>query len=130
MSDVIKPVFEDKTRKTYYWLGMPCKFSDDPDLAFLPEAEDGGRALALPAEAKPQQLFDTAMPLLGQVYADAKRQSMMQGGLSPLMPLAQSIQVVWIFAAQEMEEVNTKILKLQSKVEELEKKLDQVIGGT
>lgn len=110
-------------KPTNYWLGEPSKYMPGRmDLDGLPDEDAGGREFALPPDMSPADLFDHVAPLLMMLNQQALRG---QGpGQPPPAPalLVQGIQMVWIFASQE-------IMQLKEQVAELQHELDALKGG-
>lgn len=106
-----------------FWIGPPSKY--DPrraDLESFPEGDLGGRELGLPLQTSPQEMFDTTVPRLVVLQAQAQQrfQSGAERQLHPFGILAQSIQATWMLTSQQFARQQAEIDTLKETVKRLE----------
>lgn len=120
-------VLDFSPKFTQYWMGVPCQHNSNYDhLQLLPKHDSGGREMLLPAEMPPEKFFDITMPFVTQLQNEAQKRSALGSGLHPYGVLAQGVQVVWIFAAREIDILKDRLSAAEKRIAELEGKREAV----
>lgn len=117
MGEFTKRIIGSKPAYDLFWLGEPSRYNArDEALDHLTEGDLGGRYMALAKGTSAQDLFDNTIDLFMSLHAGGIRKYHTTGKMGAESIFCQAVQMTWIFTAEEVHRLESRIDELEAKI--------------